>query len=145
VALGATDPGDVLVLSAEDRAHIARRSRAGLFRALAAQACTGMLVVVLAWMIAGTNAAVSALLGAAAYFVPNALFALRLLAGHWAPARAGALVFFWAEAFKLLAAAGVVVLVAWRWGGWLDWLAFLLGLLGVMKGYVVLLALRRLP
>jgi len=114
-------------------------------RALAAQAGTGMLVVLLAWLIAGTNAAVSALLGAAAYFVPNAFFALRLLAGYWAPARAGSLVFFWGEAFKLLAAAGVVVLVAWHWGGWLNWLAFLLGLLGVMKGYVVLLALRRLP
>jgi|SRR5690606_15718538 ATP synthase protein I len=137
-------PG-TLVLGDAERALIARRSRVGLFRALAAQAFTGMLVVLCAWGIAGKNAGASALIGAGAYFVPNTLFALRLLLGYFGPKRPGSLAFFWGELLKLLVVAGVVVLVAWRWGGWLNWLAFLLGLLGVMKGYVVLLALRRLP
>ncbi|MCZ4328361.1 ATP synthase subunit I [Castellaniella denitrificans] len=136
---------DTLVLDESERALIARRSRVGLLRALAAQAFTGMLVVLGAWGIAGKDAGFSALIGAVVYFVPNALFALRLLLGYFGPKRPGSLAFFWGEFLKLLTVAGVVVLVAWRWGDWLNWLAFLLGLLGVMKGYVVLLALRRLP
>jgi len=142
---GLPDAARPLALSAADRAAIARRSRVGLFRALAAQAFTGMLVVLGAWGIAGKDAGASALIGAAAYFVPNALFALRLLLGYFGPKRPGSLAFFWGEFLKLLTVAGVVILVAWQWAGWLNWPAFLLGLLGVMKGYVVLLALRRLP
>ncbi len=142
---GSSDSTVDLVLSAGDRARIARRSQVGLFRALAAQAFTGMLVVLAAWGIAGIDAGASALIGAAAYFVPNALFALRLLLGYFGPKRPGSIAFFWGEALKLLFAGGVVVLVAWHWSGWLVWPAFLLGLLGVMKGYVVLLVLRRLP
>ncbi len=142
---GASDSTEALVLSDQDRAAIARRSRVGLFRALAAQAFTGMLVVLGAWGIAGKDAGASALIGAAAYFVPNSLFALRLLLGYFGPKRPGSLAFFWGEALKLTVAGGVVVLVAWHWAGWLVWPAFLLGLLGIMKGYVVLLALRRMP
>lgn len=134
-----------LRLGDHDRSLIAKRSQVGLFRALAAQAFTGMLVVLGAWGFAGKGAGASALIGAAAYFVPNALFAVRLLLGYFGPKRPGSLTFFWGEFLKLLCVAGVLVLVAWQWGDWLNWLAFLLGLLGVMKGYVVLLALRRLP
>ncbi|HEX7386099.1 MAG TPA: ATP synthase subunit I [Castellaniella sp.] len=134
-----------LVLSDADRTRIAKRSRRGLFQALAAQAVVGLLVVLAAWGFAGFDAGASALIGAAAYFVPNALFALRLLLGFWGPKRPGSLAFFWGEALKLLATALIVVAVAWHWGAWLVWPAFLLGLLGVMKGYVVLLVLRRLP
>ncbi|CAM5215437.1 ATP synthase protein I OS=Castellaniella defragrans OX=75697 GN=HNR28_002566 PE=4 SV=1 [Castellaniella defragrans] len=133
------------VFSDLDRARIARRSRRGLVWALAAQAVTGLLVVLLAWGFAGSDAGASALIGAVAYFVPNTLFAMRLLLGYLGPRRPGSLAFFWGEALKLLATAAIVVAVAWRWGSWLVWPAFLLGLLGVMKGYVVLLALRRLP
>lgn len=142
---GVSDQPGTLVLSDQDRAQIAHRSKVGLFWALAAQAFTGTLVVLIAWGFAGIDAGASALIGAAAYFVPNALFALRLLLGYFGPKRSGSLAFFFGEALKLLVVSGVVVLVAWRWGGWLVWPAFLLGLLGVMKGYVVLLALRRMP
>ncbi|TAN27314.1 MAG: hypothetical protein EPN31_12365 [Castellaniella sp.] len=141
----ADDPVPELKLSDQDRVRIARRSRIGLFQALSAQAVTGLMVVLGAWGFAGSDAGASALIGAVAYFVPNALFAVRLLLGYLAPRRPGSLVFFWGEALKLLATALIVVAVAWRWGGWLVWPAFLLGLLGVMKGYVVLMALRRLP
>lgn len=134
-----------LVLSDKQRAIIAKRARTGIYRALAAQAFMAGLVILLAGIFAGTNAAVSALIGAATYFIPNAVFALRLLVGYMGPKRPGSLAFFMGEAFKLFTTGLIVVLVAWQWGGWLNWLAFLLGLLGVMKGYVVLLALRRMP
>jgi ATP synthase protein I len=139
------DPVPALELSDQDRARIARRSRMGRFQALAGQAVTGLRVSLGAWGFAGSDAGASALIGAVAYFVPNALFAMRLLLGYLGPRRAGSLVFFWGEALKLLGTASIVAVVAWRWGDWLVWPAFLLGLLGVMKGYVVLMALRRLP
>ncbi|MER1939095.1 ATP synthase subunit I [Castellaniella sp. FW104-16D08] len=142
---GSGEVSQALKLTDTDRALILHRSRVGLYWALAAQAFTGMLVVLGAWGMAGKDAGASALIGAAAYFVPNALFALRLLLGYLGPKHPGSLAFFWGEFLKLFMTAGVVVLVAWQWGSWLNWLAFLLGLLGVMKGYVVLLALRRLP
>lgn len=138
-------PTDVLVLTDRDRAAIARRARVGLFRALGAQASMMLLAVLVSWMVGGFEAGASALIGAAAYFVPNALFAMRLLLGYFGPKRPGSLAFFWGEAFKLLAATGVVVVAAWQAGDWLVWPAFLFGLLGVMKGYVLLLLIRRLP
>lgn len=112
---------------------------------LAAQAGMGLLVMLLAWAIAGFDAAASAFLGAAAYLVPNALFAARVLLGFLAGGQRGSLAFFRAEAVKLLAVAAAVVWMAWQWGQWLTWPAFLLGLLAATKGYLVLLALRRLP
>lgn len=134
-----------LELSNQERAIIAQRSRTGIYRALLAQFFTGASVILIAWIFFGNNAAASALIGAAAYFIPNAIFALRLLLGYMGPKRPGSLAFFWGELFKLATAGLIVTLVAWQWGDWLNWLAFLLGLLGVMKGYVVLLALRRMP
>lgn len=136
---------NTLVLSATDRVKIAKRSRSGIIRALLAQAFMALIVIIVAAIFFDTNAWVSALIGAATYFVPNTIFALRLLIGYMGPIQHGSLAFFWGEAIKLFTAGILVVLVAWQWGDWLNWLAYLLGLLGVMKGYVVLLALRRMP
>lgn len=138
-------PTDELVLTDRDRAVIARRARVGLFRALGAQALMMLFAVLVSWWFGGFAAGASALIGAAAYFVPNALFAMRLLLGYFGPKRPGSLTFFWGEAFKLFAATGVVVVAAWQAGDWLVWPAFLFGLLCVMKGYVLLLLMRRLP
>src|SRR3546814_6848794 len=68
-----------LVLSDRDRAALNRRASSGIVRTLAAQAIMLVLAVLVCWLVSGSEAAVSALIGAAAYFVPNALFALRLL------------------------------------------------------------------
>src|SRR3546814_7598234 len=70
-----------LVLSDRDRAALNRRASSGIVRTLAAQAIMLVLAVLVCWLVSGSEAAVSALIGAAAYFVPNALFALRLLLG----------------------------------------------------------------
>ncbi|MDN5844611.1 MAG: hypothetical protein L0H54_14340, partial [Alcaligenaceae bacterium] len=63
-------PTDVLVLTDRDRAVIARRARVGLFRALGAQALMMLLAVLVSWGFGDFAAAASALIGAAAYFVP---------------------------------------------------------------------------
>lgn len=134
-----------LVLTDAERASIGRRASQGLVRALVAQAGMAVFAVMLSGMVAGADAALSALIGAAAYFVPNALFAMRLLAGTFGPMKAGPMAFFWGEAFKLGTAVLILGLAAWKGTGWLVWPALLLGLLCVLKGYVLLLAFRKLP
>jgi ATP synthase protein I len=54
-------------------------------------------------------------------------------------------VFFAGEAFKLAAAIAILWLAGWYGRDWLVWPALLFGLLCVLKGYVLLLALRRMP
>lgn len=133
------------MLTDEDRVAIARRARYGLVWTLGAQAFVAGLVVALSGLLAGSAAALSALAGAAAYFVPNALFAMRLLLGVLGVVRPSPWAFFWGEAFKLGAAVSILGLVVWQGRDWIVWPALLLGLLGVLKGYVLLLAMRRLP
>ena len=104
-----------------------------------------VFAVVVSWLVAGHAAAASALVGAAAYFVPNALFALRLLLGIFGAAKTSPLTFFIGEAFKLSVAVAVLATAALMGKGWLVWPAMLFGLLCVLKGYVLLLVFRKLP
>ncbi len=134
-----------IVLTDEERARVGRRANQGLIRALVAQAGMAVFAVVLSGLVAGGNAALSAFVGAAAYFIPNLLFALRLLAGAFGPVKTGPMAFFWGEAFKLGVATLILGLAAVKGEGWLVWPALLLGLLCVLKGYVLLLAFRKLP
>ncbi|HEY9573239.1 MAG TPA: ATP synthase subunit I [Pusillimonas sp.] len=134
-----------LVLSDRDRAALNRRASSGIVRTLAAQAIMLVLAVLVCWLVSGSEAAVSALIGAAAYFVPNALFALRLLLGLLGAAKSSPFAFFVGEAFKLGSAVMVMGLAAWLGRGWLVWPAMLFGLICVLKGYVLLLMFRKLP
>lgn len=134
-----------LVLTDQERAQIVRRASKGLVRLIAAQAAIALVVILGSWLVAGNAAALSALIGAAAYFVPNALFAMRLLLGYFGPAKSGPFMFFAGEAFKLGTAVVVLALAAWYGRDWLVWPALLLGLIGVLKGYVLLLLFRKLP
>lgn len=141
----AGEVGKRLVLTDDERVIIARRASHGLVWTLCAQAVMALVAIVLSGLVAGSAAAVSALLGAAAYFVPNALFAMRLLLGVFGAVRPSPYAFFWGEAFKLGAAMAILGLAAWYGRGWLVWPALLFGLLCVLKGYVLLLAVRKLP
>ncbi|PLC50500.1 hypothetical protein CR159_08645 [Pollutimonas subterranea] len=134
-----------LVLTEHERTVINRRAGSGILRTLVAQAAMAAVAVVVSWLVSGGMAAVSALVGAAAYFVPNALFALRLLLGIFGPVKSNPFTFFLGEALKLGSAVAVLVLVAWLGRDWVVWPALLFGLLCVLKGYVLLLAFRKLP
>src|SRR5690606_17293839 len=134
-----------VVLTPEQRSRMARRAGQGIVRTLAAQAFMGLLAIVLSAWISGASAAASALISAADYFVPNALLALRLLLGLMGGGNAGALSFFWGEAFKLGFAVLTLATAAMANTGWLVWPALLFGLLCVLKGYVLLLFFRKLP
>ena len=134
-----------LVLTEHERTVINRRAGSGIVRTLVAQAAMAAVAVLVSWLVAGGMAAVSALVGAAAYFVPNALFALRLLLGIFGPVKSNPFTFFLGEALKLGSAVAVLVLVAWLGRDWVVWPSLLFGLLCVLKGYVLLLAFRKLP
>lgn len=115
----------------------------GVLRILAAQAVMGALAVVVSWFVAGFAAGASALIGAAAYFVPNALFAVRVLVRLYGPKNTNPLAFFLGEAFKLGSTVLLLLLAAYLGRGWLVWPALLFGLLCVLKGYVLLFIVRR--
>jgi ATP synthase protein I len=134
-----------LVLSDRERAALNRRAGSGIVRTLVSQAVMLLVAVLVSWLVSGAAAAVSALVGAAAYFVPNALFALRLLLGLLGPVKSSPLTFFVGEAFKLGSAILIMGLAAWLGQDWLVWPAMLFGLLCVLKGYVLLLMFRKLP
>ena len=119
--------------------------RSGIVGVLVAQACMGLVAVLVSWLIAGLAAGVSALVGALAYWLPNTLFALRLLLGLAIKKKANPFAFFVGEAFKLGFAVAVLVAAAVLGGDALVWPALLFGLLMVLKGYVLLLLAGRLP
>lgn len=117
----------------------------GIVRALVAQAVMAGLAVVISWLVGGFYAGVSALIGAAAYFVPNVFFALRLLLGLFSKKNAKPFTFFLGEAFKLGSAVLLLGLAVYLGREWLVWPALIFGLLCVLKGYVLLLMFRKLP
>lgn len=126
-----------------DLALLGASSARGIGRLLAAQAVLGGLGVFVSWAVGGGVAAVSAMIGAAAYFVPNAFFALRLLAGFLGQKKPNPFGVFLGEALKLGSAVMLMALAAYFGRAWLVWPAFLFGLLCVLKGYVLLIIFRK--
>jgi len=100
----------------------------------------GLAVALIALVLSGKNAALSALAGAGCYFVPNLLFALRLLLASHRPRGSGPLLFMLGEMLKIGATLGLLWLVARMGGDQVQWLAVLAGLIAVLKGYLLMLA-----
>jgi len=134
-----------LKLSDADRASLRFKAGRGLLRALAAQAAMALFAVLVSWAVAGVDAGLSALVGAGAYYVPNALFAMRLLLGLLGSKQASPFAFFMGELIKLGSAVLLLALAVYLGRGWLVWPALLFGLVCVLKGYVLLLVFRKLP
>lgn len=111
---------------------------------MAAQGAMGLAAAAIAGIIAGASAGWSALAGAGAYFVPNALFALRLLVNVLKAGRASPVTFLFGEVVKLLMTALLLGLLARLAHDWLVWPAVLFGLVLTLKGYLLLLMFRKL-
>ena len=140
--VGDEEPAPV-VLSAEQLLALGREDSRDMMLVLAAQAVTGLLVVAVAGIWAGSTAALSALLGAGVYWFLNALFALHLRVNAARSARANPYVLLFGELVKLLLTALLLGLVARFAGGWMVWPAMLIGLALTMMGYLPLFALLR--
>lgn len=89
-----------------------------------------LIVVVLAGLWAGPRGAFSALLGGAAYLLPNMLFVVRLRAAA-ASGRASAATFFVGELVKI--AATILFLAAAQAYYDVHWVALLVGLFVALK------------
>jgi len=139
-----THASEKLELTAADLAQINKRSRLELVQIVKAQALLGVVVAILAWLIAGGDAGLSALAGAGTYFVPNGIFALRLYLATFRPGGSGPVLFLAGEMLKIGAAVGLLWLVAQVGGDRVQWLAVLVGLIAVLKGYVLLLMFGRI-
>ena len=138
-----THTSEKLELTGADLAQINKRSRLELVQIVKAQAWLGVVVAILAWLIAGVDAGLSALAGAGTYFVPNGIFALRLYLATFRPGGSGPVLFLAGEMLKIGAAVGLLWLVAHVGGDRVQWLAVLVGLIAVLKGYVLLLMFGR--
>jgi ATP synthase protein I len=113
-----------------------------MFRVVAAQLLTSMVVSAGAWVIGGQRAALSSLLGGLACTLPNGLFALHLAwlgrlpqsrAIDTGPGRATAyaLALLAGEFLKVLLTIGLLVLIA-RTVRDLVWLALIVGVSAVL-------------
>lgn len=126
---------DPIVLSEDDKKRLACRARRDLLRVLVAQVVAALVVSLLFGLISGSSSAVSALLGAACYLAPNAVFVLRLVLATFKPQGAGAATFLVGNALKVLVAIGLLWLLADVEAGRLDWIAAVIGLIAALKGY----------
>jgi ATP synthase protein I len=126
---------DHVVLSQEDKKRLASRSRRDLFRVLLAQVVASLVVALIFGVMSGVVSAVSALLGAACYLAPNAVFVLRLVLATFKPQGAGAATFLIGNALKVLVAIALLWLLADVEAGRLDWIAAVVGLIAALKGY----------
>lgn len=130
-----------LVLTDAERAAIDVRARKELIQVISAQALIGALVAIVAGLVAGRASAMSALAGAGAYFVPNLLFALRLFIATHQTKSANPLVFLVGEMLKIGATIALLWMIFRVGGDQVRWLAVVVGLVGVVKAYLLVMAL----
>ena len=100
-------------------------------------------MALLAGAMGGQAAAVSALLGGAACFVPNALFAARLWWASRKPRGVGALTFFVGEFVKLGLTLALLVAVVQGYDK-LVWLAMIIAIIACLKSYLLMFWLDRI-
>lgn len=99
------------------------------------------VIAIIAALISGQAAGISALLGGLCYAVPNALFALRLYVSTKTRRGQGGVnptTFFVGEFLKIVTIIASLAAVVWLYHD-LHWLAFLAGFIVVLKSYFILL------
>ncbi len=109
-----------------------------MFRAVLLQIVATFVVAAIAGLLAGWNAAVSAMLGGLAIVLPNSLFALRLFAESRKPGGASAASFFVGEFMKVAATIALLAAAASLYRD-MHWLALIAGLIVVLKANLLAL------
>lgn len=135
-------PQSAIKLTDEERQRVNRRAAVELMQLVLAQAFAALAVSLIALLASGAQAALSALAGAGAYFVPSCLFALRLLIAMQRPGGSGPALFLVGEMLKMMAAVALLWLVAKLGGDSVHWLAVFFGLLAVLKSYFLVFVYR---
>jgi ATP synthase protein I len=101
---------------------------------LAATVVTGLI----AGMLGGVHALLSALLGGLCCFVPNGLFALRLFINARKPGEVNPMTFFIGEFIKIALTIALLGAVVWLYRD-LNWLALIAAFIVTLKSYIILL------
>ncbi len=112
-----------------------------MFRIVGLQILATAVVALAALPLGGSAAALSALLGGAACFVPNAMFALRLAIAGRRPQRASAATFFVGEFVKVGSTVALLALIAWSYRD-VVWLALIIAVIAALKSYLIALVWR---
>ncbi len=107
-----------------------------MFRLVLLQGIAAVLVTLIAWILGGSAAAWSALLGGAACVVPNGLFALRLAAAARRPQGAGVATFFVGEFLKVASTVALLALIVWAYQD-LVWVAMIAAIIVTLKSYLI--------
>jgi ATP synthase protein I len=112
-----------------------------MFRVVFLQFLATVIVTLLAGILGGLHAAISALLGGAACVVPNGLFALKLAAAARRPQGTGPAVFLAGEFVKVVSTLALFALIVATYKN-LNWLAMLVAIIVVLKSYVLALLIK---
>ncbi len=126
-------------LTPEQLAWLNRSALRTLIRSVWVQGVAMLVVALGAGLLGGGDAALSALIGAAAVTLPSVLFALRLAFSVIGFGRAGAGTFFLGEFLKLGATAALLVLGVQFASDVLVWPALIVGLIVALKSHYWLL------
>ncbi|NMM28321.1 MAG: ATP synthase subunit I [Glaciimonas sp.] len=97
-----------------------------------------ILITLVAGLLGGMTAALSALLGGICCVVPNGLFAVRLFMAAHRPGGTDPMAFFVGEFIKIASTMALFGAVAWLYRD-VNWPAFLGGFIVVLKSYFILL------
>jgi len=129
------------VLTEADHAAMQAHAMKDLGRLVMVQGAFALLAALVCWVGFGWQAGASALAGGLAYYLPNLLFALRLMLGLAAARPLSPFGFLLGELGKVGAAVALLALLGYTYKAWLVWPAVLFGLVCVLKGYVLVLLL----
>jgi ATP synthase protein I len=109
-----------------------------MLRVILLQLATTIVAGLIAGLLGGTPALISALLGGLCCVVPNGLFALRLFANAQKPGGANPMSFLIGEFIKITLTVALLGAIAWLYHG-LNWLALIVGFIVALKSYIILL------
>lgn len=109
-----------------------------MLRLILIQLATTLAAAMVAGVLGGTHAFMSALLGGLCCVVPNGLFALRLYIGALRPGTLSPMTFFFGEFTKIAMTVALLALAVW-WYRDLNWLAMIAAFIVALKSYIILL------
>jgi len=109
-----------------------------MLRLVLTQLATTLFAAIVAGLIGGKHALLSAALGGLCCVVPNALFALRLHIGVKRPGTLSPMSFFFGEFTKIALTVALLAAVV-LWYRELNWLALIAAFIVALKSYIILL------
>jgi ATP synthase protein I len=116
----------------------ALREEEKMLRIVSLQLMATVVAGLVAALLGGWPAMLSAMLGGFCAVVPNALFALRLFANARKPGGANPMTFMVGEFIKIALTVALLGATAWLYRD-LNWLALICGFIVALKSYIILL------